>query len=424
MNFDEDFLFKSIADNLQPERPIRATHHLRGREKEFEDIVRELKYFSGIPFIFGHRGVGKTSLARTAAQLVTPSDREHIYVACAPGSRMLSIFKEIAEELLKLAFRLGSLNDVAKKVEVNLSLNPSIRASFDSKTPELKEFSDANSAIRILKELDEVIPGSEETIVIIDELEELNHEDRTDLAYLIKQVGDQDFSLKFILVGIAENVHELIGAHESVPRYIKEISLQPLMAQYLIDVVKAAAVNIEINVPESVLYRIAIIGNGFPHFAHLMGKSLLIEAVLLRKDEITPEIFKLGVIRAVDDSIQELKISYEAATQRGDDYYKHMIWALAHSDLVDVRTDEWKNLYAELASKFSWGHVDAKKLSNAMGNFNKENYGKIIKNTPARYGSNEKRYRFKRFTNTLMRGHVRLQAELQGITLGHDVNLL
>ncbi len=413
-------LFKRIAEDLQPERPIRSTEKLRGREEEYAEIERELRYFSGVPFIFGYRGVGKTSLARTVAQIITPSDREHVYVACAPNSRMLRIFKEIGENLIKLAFGLGSVQEIRKKVDVNISLNPSIRASFEKNIPQLEDFEDANSAIRVLKELDSIIPNADKTVVVIDELEELNNNDRTDLAYLIKQLGDQEFKLKFILVGIAENVHELIGAHESVPRYIKEVSLMPLIAQYLMDVVASAAKSLDISISDNILYRIAIIGNGFPHFAHLMGKALLTEAVLQEARVITNEIYLSGVKRAVKDSIQELRISYEAATQRGEDYYKHMIWALAHSDFVDVRIDEWRESYAELCKKNMWNQTTEKKFSLAMGNLRKENYGHIMTNTPDRYGSRERRNRYKRFTSTLMRGHVRLQAESEGVTLGTE----
>lgn len=417
---DED-KFKVISDNLSPERPIRSTEFLRGRVEDLENIVRELRYFHSTVFIYGYRGVGKTSLARTAAQLVTSSDREHVYVACSPGARMLQVFREIAEELLKVLFRAKSFPAIAKTVEFEFSLTPSIRASFEKRNPSLEEFHDSNGAVRIIKELDDLLTGSESTVVILDELEELNDGDRTDLAYLIKQIGDQEFGVKFILVGIAENVHELIGAHESVPRYLKEISLSPLSPQHLMDIVKSAADAIDIHVDEEILYRVAIIGNGYPHFSHLMGKALLTEAVIRGVDSIDADVYKAGVSRAVSDSIQELKMSYEAATQRGEDYFKHLIWALANSDIVDVRIDEWIREYHDLVRNNNFTPASDAKLRNAIGNFSKESYGKIIKNTPARYGSAEMRYRYKRFSNTLMRGHVRLQAEHEGVKLGKDV---
>ncbi len=54
---------------------------------------------------------------------------------------MLEIFREIGEELLKVTFRIGKLETIRKTVEVELSLSPAIRASFDKKTPSLRAVS-------------------------------------------------------------------------------------------------------------------------------------------------------------------------------------------------------------------------------------------------------------------------------------------
>jgi Cdc6-like AAA superfamily ATPase len=145
------------------------------------DVERELRHFHTIPFIYGYRGVGKTSLARTAAQIATSSDREHIYVACAPGAKIYHIFREIGGQLLNLISKHQAFDSIRKKVELEISLNPKIRTS-------------------------------------------------------------------------AENVHELIGAHQSVPRYLKEVSHQPLLPQHLMDIVTGAASAIDAGVPRDILY--------------------------------------------------------------------------------------------------------------------------------------------------------------------------
>jgi Cdc6-like AAA superfamily ATPase len=210
-------------------------------------MVRELTYFHPVLFVYGHRGVGKTSLARTAAQMVTISEREHIYVACAPGARMLHVFREIGEELLKAAFSSGAIDAIRKKVEVELSINPRIRASFEKGDATLEPFEDPNGAVRVLKDLDTLLPNAEQTVVVLDELEELDETDRPQLAYFIKQLGDQEFRTRFVLVGIAGNVHELIGAHESIPRYLKEVALRPLAPQDLMDIVTNAAQTVGVD---------------------------------------------------------------------------------------------------------------------------------------------------------------------------------
>jgi hypothetical protein len=278
---------------------------------------------------------------------------------------MLELFREVGEGMLALAIRFGTKKTAKEKLEVQLSANPYIKASIENQTPELGEFRDANAAIRTLKALDDILPDSCQTVVVIDELEELNQEDQNALAFLIKQIGDQEFHTRFLLVGIAENVHELIGTHESVPRYLTEVPLNPLIPQDLIDIVADAGGALGVAVPREVLFRIAIIGNGFPYYAHLIGKTLLIEAVLNEQKAITAGIYRIGIQKAISQNLQELKVSYEAAIQRGEDYFKHMVWALADFDVVDIRLDEWKNRYLELCRRSSWIPTNDSKFTNA-----------------------------------------------------------
>lgn len=408
---------------LSPENPIRTTEFLRGRTGELQTLDQELRHFRATPFIFGNRGVGKTSLARTAAQQVTAADREHIYVACAPGARMLTILREIAIDLLATAVRLGNATEMSRKLELNISANPGIKLTIESRTPRIEPFHDVNAAVRTLRDIDQLLPAARSTVVIIDELEELNDDDRQDLAFLIKQLGDQEFGVRFMLVGIAENVHELIGAHQSIPRYIKEVSLDPLSPQILMDIVKEAAHQVGVEVDEEVLIRIAIIGNGYPHFAHLMGKAILTGAVVAGSNDVTPVLYAEGVARAVNESIQQLRMAYDSATQRRDDIYKHLVWALAHNDTVDIRIDDWIRVYKDLARRQFWPEETDERIQYAINRLSEDRFGDIVVNTPIRYGSRDVRYRYKRFSDNLMRGHVRLQAERENVQLGQRVTL-
>ena len=405
---------------MSPDKPIRSCEFLRGRGSELDRVILELNHFNSVPFIFGNRGVGKTSLARTAAQLVNESGNEHLYVACAPGASMLTIFREIAHDLLSLAVKTRGRQAIVKQIELNISSNPGIKLTVERHSPQISQFVDVNEAVRTLRDIDKLLPKEVKTVVVIDELEELNNEDRVHLAYLIKQLGDQEFTVRFLLVGIAENVQELIGAHASVPRYTHEVSLSPLIANDLIEVVSDAGKTLEIGVSHDILCKIAIIGNGYPHFAHLIGKSIFLEAIVEGESSITQSIYKKGIFRAVAGSTEELKISYDKATQRQDDYYKYLIWALADSNAVDIRIDDWVNHCKNIAGKYHWKLPSERILKDRIGKLSLDRSGNIVNNTSTRYGKSDKRYRYKRFNNNLMRGHVRLMAESEGVILGED----
>src|SRR5690242_10277762 len=67
-----------------PSKPITIPTALRGRTRQIERTLETLHTPGRCVFIFGERGVGKTSLAQTAALLFTSSEVDPIFLACTP----------------------------------------------------------------------------------------------------------------------------------------------------------------------------------------------------------------------------------------------------------------------------------------------------------------------------------------------------
>jgi uncharacterized protein len=63
----EDEFGKEMHRVLSPSNAIQTPELLHGRAKQLEEIRRALYSPGRQIFIYGHRGVGKTSLAQTAA---------------------------------------------------------------------------------------------------------------------------------------------------------------------------------------------------------------------------------------------------------------------------------------------------------------------------------------------------------------------
>jgi Archaeal ATPase. len=408
---------RMLADLLVPSRPITKPEFLRGRNGDLERVIESLQYSDATLFIFGERGVGKTSLAKTAVNEVSV-ENNIIYSACAPDTSMISIFNDVAHKLTDVVKQYATLDEINNKLSFTLSLTPSVSLNSETKKYTHDEVSDVNSAVRVLKKLDSVLPESIIVPVILDEIETLSAEHRSHLAHLIKQIGDQDFKLKLILVGIGDNVQELIGEHGSVPRYIEEVRVPPLCPQDLIDIVKNAANSVEVDIRDEIYYRIAVIGDGYPHFAHLLGKMMLSEAIKENLDSVSSEIYQRGLRRAVESSIHELTMSYEKATQRGDDHYRNLLWALADNTSLDIRIDDWLRSYKEFCSERNFEIADEEIVRSRIQRLSQREFGAIITNTPRSYGSRDKIYRYKRFSNSLMKSHVRLVAEAEGYHLG------
>ena len=88
--YDKNSFGKKLNEVVSPARPIISIENLVGRSQELDRIEKAL-YASGRNiFIYGERGVGKSSLAATAANQWQSSDAKYIDVSCSPDSTINS----------------------------------------------------------------------------------------------------------------------------------------------------------------------------------------------------------------------------------------------------------------------------------------------------------------------------------------------
>ena len=74
--FDRRSFEKALKQTLSPTTPVRSAEFLRGRDKKLEDIRRAVIQPGRHIFIYGDRGVGKTSTTREGL-LVRRDDHRH-----------------------------------------------------------------------------------------------------------------------------------------------------------------------------------------------------------------------------------------------------------------------------------------------------------------------------------------------------------
>ena len=102
-----------LAAVVSPAQPIQSIEHLHGRSHELDRIEKALFAPGRHVFIYGDRGVGKSSVAATAASQLQSSDAEYIDVACSPDATLRSIVANIAYKALK-ASRLRKVRESTK----------------------------------------------------------------------------------------------------------------------------------------------------------------------------------------------------------------------------------------------------------------------------------------------------------------------
>jgi len=154
---------------------------LFGREKQVNEIEAALYADGRHVFIYGDRGVGKTSLAQTVAvKLQTHNDP--VFVGCGPGSMLSTIVNDI---LLKAKISAGPVSETTWGASLNL-MGTGLSAQHKiTEKPVLHEVNSVSSAVMALSALS----GKHSSVpyIVIDEFDQIESaEERKNFGRLNK----------------------------------------------------------------------------------------------------------------------------------------------------------------------------------------------------------------------------------------------
>jgi hypothetical protein len=395
---------------LTPTTPIRSVEFLRGREKILEDIRRSFVQPGRHVFIHGDRGVGKTSLAQTAAIEHQSASAAPVFVGCDNASTFYGIARNIAVKL-RPADPAVTKTITGAKAGISWSgLSAEAQKTIERGTmPEFKTIDDVVGAIGYL-----AARHSSSPVIVVDEFERIKAPaERMLFADFIKQVGDQSLGVKLIFCGIGSALSDLLDAHHSCYRYLTAVSLDRLSYQPRLEIITRAVGEFGIQIEDTSAYRIAMISDGFPHYVHLITEKLLWE-VFEDKDAVAstgPKHYTAAVKAAVVDIEPHLKAMYEKASQKYKADYETVLWAVAdHHELKRRSTDIYTS-YARIMRSEGEDPLPRETFNQRMNSLKRANHASIL--TANRQGWYE-------FTEAVVRGYVRLRAEARGVELGND----
>jgi hypothetical protein len=413
---DED-LKRVLSENLTPSDSIKTPERLFGREKTLTRIDRAFSSPGRQIFIYGDRGVGKTSLALTTAYLHTGVENPPIYVMCGRTNNFAQTIQAIGNAVVPVEKRLerlstgGSFNFSVAGFGVGMSDPPSQNNGITAP----QSLTEALDVVRYVAS-----KRRNTTIIIIDEMERIEGvAEREKFAEFIRNIPELDVDVRFIFCGIMHDVDQLLTSHPSAGRILETIELKRLNHSDLWKILTVVAEKLNVELQQEALIRVSQISDGFPHYVHLIGEALFWSMfddpnVVVRSG---PEHFKAGVAGALQRVESALRVQYEKATKktRNTADYEEALWALADS------TSDKRQISGIYESSYKW--IMAKRPSRTMLkreqlnqrylSLKKESHSHIV----AGYGSG-----WFAFRENIMRGYVRMRAEAEGINLGRHNN--
>lgn len=398
-----------LEAHLRPSRPIDTPELLFGREGAIERMREAYSSAGRQVFIYGDRGVGKTSVAKTAAYALNPADSDPVYVACSTGVSFGSLLQYVYSQLV------GPQGATQRKLTQTVGVD--LKALHAGSSMErfvggIPEITDVNAAVAALRQA--CTTGRPRRVVVIDEFDQIEAaDDRARFAALIKQLGDQEVNACFVFVGIGRSLNELLHAHESCYRYLESVPLDRLDFTGRWEIIDRCAAALGVEVNEDSRLRIAQISDGFPHFVHLVSQKLF-WAAFRAEDQVRivlPDHYLTAVRNAVLSIEYHLRKAYDTATKKYKDDYEEVLWAVAdHYELLR-NTETIHGSYRRIMEVLGKEPMDRQTMSQRLNSLKSEMCGQIL--------VSPKRSWFE-FKESVVRGYVRLRAEEKGVRLARE----
>ncbi len=417
-NLSEQEFVNTLQSKLSVRSPVKSIERLIGRTKEIDLINESLYDIGGHVFLYGDRGVGKSSLAATVATQYQSSDNEPIQIPCGRDTCFYSTIEEIAERVLR---RSGAKRDYTIDHTINLKIYK-IQIKQKDVEVSIPKIDSMFSAVDVMEEIARIHSNS--PVIIIDEFDQIDCSiERGRFAHFLKDLGDRGVNIKFIFTGIASSLYQLLGDHESSFRQLFTLKVERLYWSYREEICYNAIEAFDLIIDKEIVHSIAKISNGFPYFVHLITQNLL-WSVFKDSEKISTinqKHFEDAINRSIIGISGRLERPYNLAVLHQTHDHLLVLWATADSESVIRYTDSIFKSYLrinELLFGFEpleeYRPIGKKQFKKILVKFKQKEFGEILELKEGR----EEMYSYR---ENLLRGYIALKAQSSGIALQGDV---
>jgi hypothetical protein len=156
------------------------------------------------------------------------------------------------------------------------------------------------------------------------------------IANVIKALSDEGTNVTLIIVGVADNVTELIASHESIERCTDEILIPRMNKDELKEVIEKRLSQLGMTISGDAKWKIINLSKGLPQYVHGLGKQAAFEAIKNKRLSISEDDTDKAIDNLLASSEQTFKESYSVATRSNQpgNLFRHVLTAcaLARSD--------------------------------------------------------------------------------------------
>jgi Cdc6-like AAA superfamily ATPase len=292
---------RQVGEAFRPAAPIDRRDLFAGRTEQIAEVFAVIAQPGQHAVIYGERGVGKTSLAAVTADVLRSSNVLSTRATCDTSDDFAAVWRKALDEVVmrRPAPGIGFGATAGETRRSGASLMEDGRV-----TP--------NEVRKALRQL----AGSREIVVFVDEFDRVQDATaRTLFADTIKVLSDQLVRATIVLVGVADDIDDLIREHGSVERALVQIHMPRMSRAELEEIVRKGAATAQLTVTKRPVERIAALSQGLPHYTHLLAQLAAQAALEAGRTEIRLADVEHAVSRAIGRAQQSITDAYRTAIE-------------------------------------------------------------------------------------------------------------
>lgn len=264
-----------------------------GRAAEIRLMMQAVRDPAKHILLYGERSLGKTSLSNTFWRVRSTLDQPVLVarVQVYPSDDFSSLWSRALEEF-KSVFRDSQ----------------EIRSDFAHVTPDIvrREF--------------QKLPARLGAIMIVDEFDLLRAKEARELtANLLKSLHDHATNVTILLIGVAENVEDLLINHQSLRRVLTLVKLERMNVADLTKILDSRLQLTPLRISDDARTEIVRLSCGLPYYVQTLGRFATLNAIKSHRLLVESEDVNVALANFLDESGKLFDNDYQVATESQQD---------------------------------------------------------------------------------------------------------